>query len=268
MNSYKSNGYMLVKGLYSPEELNEIKQIINNYHTQWKANNREFYQSRAINSSGITNSEYLTAQQNEALFNLIAGDKLIKCVKQAISEPLFLNTQLFFNPVNVTQKNYWHRDMQYHLNVQEQQAALNGPDVVHCRLALEDEPGIELVPHSHKNWDTPEELNVRLAKNNKLPSDNLTTGKVIKLNAGDLLLFSANMIHRGLYGKKRLALDIIFCEMRHSLPPLSMQQTLQARQSLIKPLIHKYFLTHFKPAITPFNTTLFRLTINITNSVE
>ena len=38
------------------------------------------------------------------------------------------------------------------------------------------------------------------------------TGKVIKLNAGDLLLFSANMIHRGLYGKNRLALDIIFCE--------------------------------------------------------
>ena len=56
------------------------------------------------------------------------------------------------------------------------------------------------------------ELNVRLAKHNKRPSDNLTTGKVIKLNAGDLLLFSANMIHRGLYGKNRLALDIIFCE--------------------------------------------------------
>ena len=112
------------------------------------------------------------------------------------------------------------------------------------------------------------ELNVGLAKNNQLPSDDLTAGKVIKLNAGDLLLFSANMIHRGLYGKNRLALDIIFAKMHHSLPPLSMQQTLQARQSLIKPLIHKYFLTHFKPAITPFNTTLFRLTINITNSVE
>lgn len=212
MNSYKSNGYMLVKGLYSTEELNKIKLLVNAFHTQWKTNNREFYQSRAINSSGITNSEYLTAQQNEALFSLIADNKLINRVKKAISEPLFLNTQLFFNPVNVTQKNYWHRDMQYHLNVQEQQAALNGPDVVHCRLALEDEPGIELVPHSHKNWDTPEELNVRFAKNNKLPSDNLTTGKVIKLNAGDLLLFSANMIHRGLYGKNRLALDIIFCE--------------------------------------------------------
>ena len=77
MNNYKSNGYMLVKGLYSTKELNKIKPAINAFHTQWKANNREFYQSRAINSSGITNSEYLTAQQNEALFSLIADNKLI-----------------------------------------------------------------------------------------------------------------------------------------------------------------------------------------------
>ena len=63
-----------------------------------------------------------------------------------------------------------------------------------------------------KGLYSPNELNVGLAKNNKLSSDELTTGKVIKLNAGGLLLFSANMIHRGLYGKNRLALDIIFCE--------------------------------------------------------
>ena len=74
------------------------------FHTQWKANNREFYQSRAINSSGITNSEYLTAQQNEALFSLLADNKLIKRVKQAISEPLFLNTQLFLIPLKLHKK--------------------------------------------------------------------------------------------------------------------------------------------------------------------
>jgi hypothetical protein len=27
-----------------------------------------------------------------------------------------------------------------------------------------------------------------------------------------VLLFSANMIHRGLYGNNRLALDILYCE--------------------------------------------------------
>jgi hypothetical protein len=31
----------------------------------------------------------------------------------------------------------------------------------------------------------------------------------------NVLLFSANMIHRGLYGKNRLALDILYCG-RHS----------------------------------------------------
>ncbi|MGB1029692.1 hypothetical protein [Pseudoalteromonas sp. APM04] len=104
MNNYKSNGYMLVKGLYSIKELNKIKLLVNAFHTQWKANNREFYQSRAINSSGITNSEYLTAQQNEALFSLLADNKLIKRVKQAISEPLFLNTQLFLIPLKLHKK--------------------------------------------------------------------------------------------------------------------------------------------------------------------
>ena len=37
-------------------------------------------------------------------------------------------------------------------------------------------------------------------------------GVQIPLEMGDCLLFSANMIHRGLYGKNRLALDILYCE--------------------------------------------------------
>ena len=32
------------------------------------------------------------------------------------------------------------------------------------------------------------------------------------LRRGDLLGFSANMIHRGIYGDDRLALDILLCE--------------------------------------------------------
>ena len=33
-----------------------------------------------------------------------------------------------------------------------------------------------------------------------------------KIDVGDLLVFSANMIHRGLYGLDRLSFDIIFCD--------------------------------------------------------
>ena len=54
-----------------------------------------------------------------------------------------------------------------------------------------------------------QEYNVRQEENNRTSCESLSTGKVIKLAAGDLLLFSADMIHRGLYGLDRLALDIL-----------------------------------------------------------
>lgn len=95
-----------------------------------------------------------------------------------------MNTQLFFNPVNPAQKNYWHRDPQYHLSIDEQKSALEGVNVVHYRIPLFGEPGIELVPASHKCWDTDEELDVRLARNNRRNSDDLSSGLTIELAAG------------------------------------------------------------------------------------
>ena len=59
-------------------------------------------------------------------------------------QPCCLNTQLFFDPVNKQQSNYWHRDPQYHLSVEQQKAALARGEVIHFRLPLVDEPGLDL----------------------------------------------------------------------------------------------------------------------------
>jgi ectoine hydroxylase-related dioxygenase (phytanoyl-CoA dioxygenase family) len=123
--------------------------------------------------------------------------------------PAFMNTQLFFNPVNHEQKDFWHRDCQYDHEVEEQKKAIQETQVVHLRVPLFDELGMELVPGTHKRWDNEEEFNVRQEEKGRVSSDNLSTGKEIKLAAGDLLVFSADMIHRGLYGMDRLALDIL-----------------------------------------------------------
>jgi hypothetical protein len=50
----------------------------------------------------------------------------------------------------------------------------------------------------HKRLDSDVEFNVRQEKKGRVSSDDLSTGKKIKLVAGDLLVFSADMIHRGL----------------------------------------------------------------------
>ncbi|MBL4631973.1 MAG: phytanoyl-CoA dioxygenase family protein [Paraglaciecola sp.] len=123
-----------------------------------------------------------------------------------------MGSQLFFDPVKSNQANYWHRDPQYHLSVDEQKLALSGPEVLHVRIPLTVDPGVEVVPGSHKNWDTDEQLQIRLEENGHKNSEILSTGVEIPLQVGDVLFFSANMIHRGLYGNNRLALDLLYCE--------------------------------------------------------
>jgi ribosomal protein L16 Arg81 hydroxylase len=68
---------------------------------------------------------------------------------------------------------------------------------------------MEIVPGTHKRWDNEEEFAVRQEIKGRVSSESLSGGKEIKLAAGDLLIFSADMIHRGLYGLDRLAFDIL-----------------------------------------------------------
>ncbi|MDP2633354.1 MAG: phytanoyl-CoA dioxygenase family protein [Pseudoalteromonas sp.] len=207
-----STGFFHIPGFYTEAELCEVREVVKCFHQQWIPDNHYFYKSKAVNSAYLTANTYLNDAQRMVLFKFIASFKLMAQVDSILTRAAFINTQLFFNPVNPEQENYWHRDMQYHLDIKEQQAALTGPEVIHCRVALEDEPGIELVPGTHRRWDTPQELATRLAIDHSNTHDDLPTGHTIEMQAGDLLIFSANMIHRGLYGKDRLALDVLFGE--------------------------------------------------------
>ena len=213
---FKQHGYMHVKGLYNDSALSAIRPILDKFHNNWLRENYLFYKTKAINSSGLTASPWLTENEKLSLFHFINSTQLLNQVTSIIARPRFLNSQLFFNPYNPEQHNYWHRDSQYHLDINAQQSALTGPEVLHCRIAFEDERGIELIPASHKNWDSEEELAVRLEQQGAHNYDSLSRGKTISLQKGDLLIFSANMIHRGLYGLNRISLDILFFERHES----------------------------------------------------
>lgn len=210
---YLENGYCLVKQFVHGAELVALREIALRFHVSWLSTNREFYSTRAVNSAYLTNGEHINDTDRLKLFELVASTQLWLQIQKVFSQPpAFMNTQLFFNPNNKKQKNYWHRDPQYHLNLEQQKLALQGSQVVHFRIALNDEPGIELIPKSHKHWDTEEELSVRMQTNGRVNSDDLSSGRLIPLQAGDLLIFSANMIHRGVYGLNRLSLDILLCD--------------------------------------------------------
>lgn len=212
-SGFKQQGFQRFKACVPASQLNTLRQVAQAFHLNWQRDNADFYQSRAINSAYLTGPEYLEQAQRNQLFQFIGSDLIKAHIQPLFAKGCgFINTQLFFNPVNVSQANYWHRDGQYHLDLQQQQQMLTGPRVLHLRVPLFDEPGLEFIPESHLNWDTPSQLNARLSLNGGKPSDELAEAVAVPLQAGDLLLFDANMIHRGLYGMDRLALDLLFSE--------------------------------------------------------
>jgi len=207
---YSEQGYFVIRDYFSEAEISALRKVILIFHEAWKKDNAQFYQEEAFNSSLITGSRYLPYDERVKLFNFISSKKIMAIVDSVIlSTPYFMNTQLFFNPVNAEQKDFWHRDCQYDYDVEDQMEVIQHTQVVHLRIPLFDELGMELIPGTHKRWDNEEEFNVRQEVKGRVSSENLATGKKIQLAAGDLLVFSADMIHRGLYGLERLALDML-----------------------------------------------------------
>lgn len=209
-NSYEDEGYFVIRNYFTQAEISLLREVILKFHESWKQDNEEFYHDDAFNSSLITGSQYLKTDDRLTLFNFISSEKIMKAVDSVITDnPAFMNTQLFFNPVNPQQKDFWHRDCQYDHDVDIQKVVIHETQVVHLRVPLFDELGMELIPGTHKRWDNEEEYDVRQEENGRESHENISGGKVINLAAGDMLVFSADMIHRGLYGLDRLAFDIL-----------------------------------------------------------
>ena len=219
VTAYQSKGFARIRGLFEESELAQLHEVLLRFHSRWQEANIQFYEARAVNSAYLTDPDHLSPEDRRVLFRLL-GDRRIERILSAIfAGPVaFMNTQLFFNPANPEQLNYWHRDIQYsgapEAVQREELARIN---VLHLRLALMPERGIELVPGSHKRWDTDAEYSVRMEQGQRKVSDDLPNTECVPMARGDLLVFSANMLHRGLYGGDRFAFDMLFCDPLESL---------------------------------------------------
>lgn len=211
---FKEHGFVVLRSEFTEQELRSLQLVLERFHSLWLESNTDLYNAGAVNSAYLTDRKILSRNDRLVLLRLLGDRRIVQIVKAVFPGlAAFMNTQLFFNPRNPGQKNYWHRDVQYSGMTLEQQAqALTTANVIHLRLALMPERGLELVPGTHKRWDTALEQDVRLAQSGRAVHDALPNTRCVELARGDLLIFSANMIHRGLYGKERFAFDMLFCD--------------------------------------------------------
>ncbi len=215
IDQYDEYGYAVLRNFFSDIEISSIDTHVDRIYKGWVSENEaEIFNNKLVNMHSLTSSEHFQGLPVERamFFEVIASVKLTETIEKIFGAGIhFHNTQLFFNPSNKERLPYWHRDMQYSpiddsIQNDEQLKMLS----LHVRIPLVEEKGVEIVTGSHKRWDTELEHAVRLELNGHKNSEPLPNAVLIHLTPGDVLIFNAQMIHRGNYDQNptRKALDL------------------------------------------------------------
>jgi len=213
---YHENGYLLLRRFFDAALIETLKPICSRIFEQWLASHRQAYVNEClINMHSLSDPAYFSGNTAERIlfFNTVANGPLVRLCTDLFGDELYFhNTQLFFNPLDPRKAPYWHRDFQYAGIAESEQIALL-PQLfnLHARLALIPERGFELIPESHRRWDSAHEHAVRLELDGHNHAEALPGALRLDLEPGDLLIFNAHMLHRGNYALNtaRLALDIL-----------------------------------------------------------
>lgn len=214
-DKYDEKGYVVLRGIFSESEMQALEQQVDRIYDQWlTVNQSDAVEYSLINMHSLTSAKYFETSPPDRIsfFEAIASKKLTEQLNAIFGNGLYFhNSQLFFNPHDGDRDPYWHRDIQYNPIEEETQREQLGEMLnLHIRIPLIGETGVELVPGTHKRWDTELERNVRLEIDGHRNSEALPGAELTHLEVGDILIFSANMIHRGNYAlnKSRKALDL------------------------------------------------------------
>jgi ectoine hydroxylase-related dioxygenase (phytanoyl-CoA dioxygenase family) len=229
LTSYDEDGFVLQRSLLSPETFRRIFEIGVRVHAQWlEEQSEEARRQDLVNSHSLTASRYFPSEfsaERAVFFDALADPVLSGLVTQLFGEQLYFHgTQMFFNPLGGRRRPYWHRDIQYmRCDESRQQALLGELCNLHIRIPLRPERSFMLVPGSHARWDTDRERDVRLERAGHGSWEDLPSARSFDLQPGDILIFSAHMLHRGTYegNSGRLSFDLMLGR-RHPRVPIQL----------------------------------------------
>jgi ectoine hydroxylase-related dioxygenase (phytanoyl-CoA dioxygenase family) len=137
------------------------------------------------------------------------------------ADAMYRCMSIWFTPQVDIGQGAWHRDIQfYHKNnlAEEQNQFLLGRSdehhMVQVQIALTASDHVELVPGSHRQWDTPEQLAVRHGDQGARAKGPGMPGAVrVVQEPGDAVLFRNVMMHRGNYDIKKPRLTLMLSYM-------------------------------------------------------
>lgn len=215
---WEANGFVVLPQLFSAERVRELRAVCDDVLAQWlEESNAGFDAANSTNMAYLTESRYFTKHPAglRLLLDAITDEKILDPLAKILDgEPLFHNTQYFFNPATETRAGDWHRDQQFDApDEATERARMNGHTGVHVHIAFLPDDNLEFITGTHKRWDTPEERRIRKGLDGcEKNSDAMPGARRLALEAGDAVIFSAWGIHRGRYDASTLrrTFDIIY----------------------------------------------------------
>lgn len=214
--TWREEGYIIVRQLYSPERVSWLRQACERILNQWRVlspeTGRPGGDPESTSMRHLNHSAYFQNDPNglrEMLASIADPKVLALCRGLFGAEPLFRCTSLFMNPTTQSLDGNWHRDSQFlfpdETIEREKLVAANGiSDHIQLQVALVPSDDIEFVPGSHRRWDTPEEYHVRRADEGANNRSEMPNALRVALEPGDAVGFNAYGLHRGRYHSDRL----------------------------------------------------------------
>ena len=206
IQQFKIDGYLIVPGALKSSELDQLRSLTE----QHLAERREPFELETDvqypggpqsieDEGGLTIRRLLHAYQRDSALQAIAQrSDIVTSVQQILgSDNLLLNPNhhncIMTKQPAFSSETLWHRDTRYW--------RFNNKYLVNAWFALGDEKlengAMKILPGSHR-WEVQDDaLNEAqfLKLDHPFNQDRLATQRLVSLNAGDLLLFSAHCFH-------------------------------------------------------------------------
>jgi ectoine hydroxylase-related dioxygenase (phytanoyl-CoA dioxygenase family) len=212
---WNKDGYVIVRNAFDADFTRRLRITCDEILEQWRTCDPQTGAPGSISHCMRHLNHPAYAARNSQCFSdimdAIVHPNVLSVARAFLGEePLFRCTSLFFNPLTGQQDGDWHRDSQFVTRSEEAERALiaRGFDYfagAQVQVALVRSEDIEVVPGSHKRFDTPGEYAIRLADNKQHNRSNNMPGAVrVALEAGDAVMFNPMGLHRGRYHSDKL----------------------------------------------------------------
>lgn len=222
---WQHDGYLVLRNVFDTGQIARLFEIAESAYADWKENStaenqpdRYAYAPQAWSLLHLNHSKY--HQENpdtlRVLLDAIANPWAMQITRDIFQEePAFMQANLYIDPPGESRPTHWHRDSQFYAAGDEEKERrmvmeeADPPRELHMHIPLVPTAASEVIPGSHRRWDTPEENRIRREDQT---ADYMPGAVRLKLEPGDLAFFHVNSLHRGIYphGVPRRTIAVTF----------------------------------------------------------